>query len=231
MSLIHHIRSSRLAALSALWLVIFFLTRCVLLVTHLKEVDAGLAELLRIFGTGLVYDLSFLVYAVLPPLIVSSLLPGFVRNSPWYRRATWFLTAAVVFLMFFTATAEWLFWQEFDTRFNFIAVDYLIYSHEVVNNILESYPIYPLMALLLLLAVAVTTGLHHFQDRLPAGQDIPIWKRLAVPAWLAVLAMLITACIGQDFPRRTGGNAPQRELAGNGPFQFFAAFRNNELNY
>lgn len=28
-----------------------------------------------------------------------------------------------------------------------------------------------------------------------------------------------------------GGNVFQRELASNGPFQFFAAFRNNELDY
>lgn len=231
MSLMHHIRSSRLAALSALWLAIFFLTRCLLLITHLREVDAGLWELLRIFGTGLIYDLSFLVYAVLPPLIVSVLLPGFIRTSPWYRRTTWALTVTVVFLMLFTATAEWLFWQEFDTRFNFIAVDYLIYSHEVVNNILESYPIYPIIALLLLLATAITTGMHHFQIHTPDSRNLSAWKRLTVPAWLTVSALLITVWVGQDFPRQPGGNAPQRELAGNGPFQLFAAFRNNELDY
>lgn len=32
-------------------------------------------------------------------------------------------------------------------------------------------------------------------------------------------------------PPRPGGNAYQRELASNGPYQFFAAFRNNELDY
>ena len=54
--------------------------------------------------------------------------------------------------MLFTAAAEWLFWDEFGVRFNFIAVDYLVYSKEVVNNILESYPIYPLLAALAVLA-------------------------------------------------------------------------------
>jgi hypothetical protein len=32
-------------------------------------------------------------------------------------------------------------------------------------------------------------------------------------------------------PRSPDGNAYQRELASNGPYQFFAAFRNNELDY
>ena len=30
----------------------------------------------------------------------------------------------------FVAIAEWVFWEEFSTRFNFIAVDYLLYTHE-----------------------------------------------------------------------------------------------------
>ena len=34
--------------------------------------------------------------------------------------------------------AEWLFWDEFGGRFNFIAVDYLLYTHEVLGNIWES---------------------------------------------------------------------------------------------
>ena len=40
----------------------------------------------------------------------------------------------------FVAVAELLFFAEFDGRFNFVAVDYLIYPTEVVNNIWESYP-------------------------------------------------------------------------------------------
>jgi len=34
-----------------------------------------------------------------------------------------------------------LFWGEFASRFNFIAVDYLIYTQEVIGNIVESYPV------------------------------------------------------------------------------------------
>jgi hypothetical protein len=41
----------------------------------------------------------------------------------------------------FVMTGEWFFWNEFNVRFNFIAVDYLIYSREVTGNITESYPV------------------------------------------------------------------------------------------
>lgn len=43
--------------------------------------------------------------------------------------------------MYFSLMAEVPFWEEFATRFNFIAVDYLIYTYEVVANINQSYPL------------------------------------------------------------------------------------------
>ena len=51
-----------------------------------------------------------------------------------------------VALIGFVGVAEFLFWDEFGVRFNFIAVDYLIYTVEVVGNIRESYPLPALFA-------------------------------------------------------------------------------------
>ncbi len=46
-----------------------------------------------------------------------------------------------VFISFliFKSVSEILFWKEFNCRFNFIAVDYLIYTNEVFKNVVESY--------------------------------------------------------------------------------------------
>src|SRR5882724_11372973 len=41
--------------------------------------------------------------------------------------------------MVLVGAAELTFWNEFASRFNFIAVDYLIYTNEVIGNIRESY--------------------------------------------------------------------------------------------
>ena len=46
----------------------------------------------------------------------------------------------IVYALAFGAVGEWLFWDEFGVRFNFIAVDYLVYTTEVIGNIRESYP-------------------------------------------------------------------------------------------
>src|SRR5260221_7464057 len=42
-------------------------------------------------------------------------------------------------LVVLVGAAELVFWNEFASRFNFIAVDYLIYTNEVIGNIRESY--------------------------------------------------------------------------------------------
>ena len=138
------------------WLVIFLLTRSVLLITHLDEVGGNL---LPVFGVGLLYDLGFLAYAALPLGLYLLLCPP----ALWRRRGhRWFLQAVLtvsLFAMLFTSVAEWLFWDEFGVRFNFIAVDYLVYSDEVLNNLLESYPIGKLLSLLAMLAIVLSLAL------------------------------------------------------------------------
>ena len=57
----------------------------------------------------------------------------------------------MLFIMFFSLMAEFPFWDEFGARFNFIAVDYLIYTYEVVANINQSYPLPLIIAALVLL--------------------------------------------------------------------------------
>ena len=227
-------RTSQIRYLSLIllaWLSVFFVTRSVLLATHLTEADAGLADLFRLFGVGLIYDLGFLLYASLPLAIYLLLCPNRLWVKKWHQHALHALLSLMLFVMLFTAVAEWLFWDEFGVRFNFIAVDYLVYSKEVINNILESYPIYPILAGLTLLAAGAGVGLKRL---VKAALDAPLLTRSRALAGIAGLLLVVGASgtlLGQNFPRGRGGNAYQRELASNGPFQFFAAFRNNELDY
>lgn len=217
-----------LLLLTSVWLVIFLLTRSVLLVTHLDE--AG-SHFLPAFGIGLLYDLGFLACAALPLGLYLLLCPP----ALWRRREhRWFLRGLLtisLFAMLFTAVAEWLFWDEFGVRFNFIAVDYLVYSDEVLNNLLESYPIGILLSIFAVLAVALSLALRKsFNAALDAPLP-PLRRRLVSALGLLIVTGLALQLLSQDSPRAQGGNAYQNELASNGPYQFFAAFRNNELDY
>jgi len=224
-------QSAYLAVLLGVWLVIFAVTRSVLLAAHFASTDIHLSELPALYGVGLFYDVVFLLYASLPLALYLLLCPQRLWRTRFHRWFLLTLAALSFFAMLFTATAEWLFWDEFGVRFNFIAVDYLVYSKEVVDNIMQSYPIIPLLSLLALLAVGLTVALRPLFSRAFAA---PLLPKSGAFAAIFVLALVTGAAIfgvGQDFPRASGGNSYARELASNGPYQFFAAFRNNELDY
>ena len=106
-----------------------------------------------------------------------------------------------------------------------------MYSDEVLNNILESYPIGLYMSLLALAAIALSLAL---RKPLKAALDAPLPPlrgRLLSALGLLLVVGASLQLLSQDSPRSQGGNAYQNELASNGPYQFFAAFRNNELDY
>lgn len=228
MRLLHTAPMRYLLLLTGCWLATFLMTRSLLLATHWGEAEH---QWLPVVGVGLVYDLGFLTYAALPLGLYLLLCPP----ALWRRRGhRWFLQGLLgvnIFAMLFTAVAEWLFWDEFGVRFNFIAVDYLVYSDEVLNNVLESYPIGALLSAIAATAIALCFAL---RKPFNAAMNAPlptVSTRVASFAGLALLAGLSAQLLDQDNPRGQGGNAYQHELASNGPYQFFAAFRNNELDY
>ena len=228
---LHYAQIRYLSIVVLAWLTVFALTRSLLLASHLAEANISISNLVGLYAVGLIYDLSFLLYATLPMALYLLLCPRKLWQQSWHKKLMACVMGLSLYVMLFTAVAEWLFWDEFGVRFNFIAVDYLVYSEEVINNILESYPIYPLLALLAILAIGLTLT---FRKTLAAALDAPSMAPKQAFYSLVAMLLLVGLCIGfvgQNAPRGLGGNAYQRELASNGPFQFFAAFRNNELDY
>ena len=147
------------------------------------------------------------------------------------RAGQWALRALCLLLLFgllFVAAAELTFWNEFGTRFNFIAVDYLVYTREVLGNIRQSYPVVRWLAMLAGAAVVVMVltrrALRTCGDHSRFGE-----RSLVVLGWLAVTvvtALTINAGM-KDRLRNTYADS----LAGNGIYAFFAAFRNAGLDF
>ena len=186
-------------------------------------------DLLRSFALGLAYDLVAAAYTLTPLLLWLALAPDRVARTWIYRTASiaWFAVACFIF--FFTAVAEWLFWDEFGARFNFIAVDYLLYTHEVIGNIWESYPTGKLLIALALAAAAVTAMLARRIWRwsaAPVGWRFGLGAAAAQTALVAVLALFVNS----DLKNRSAQDTAN-ELAGNGIHEFFSAARRNELSF
>ncbi|MET0244895.1 MAG: LTA synthase family protein, partial [Flavitalea sp.] len=77
---------------------------------------------------------AFILYLVLRLVIyiVLFLRPAKVRDT-WRNGSLYFELALIVFGLLLNAVSEWEFWNEFTSRYNFIAVDYLVYTHEVLG--------------------------------------------------------------------------------------------------
>ena len=146
-----------------------------------------------------------------------------IRNSLYFT--TLFL---YVFLIIFNAVSEYFFYNEFGVRYNFIAVDYLIYTTEVIGNIMESYPIIPLFT-----AIFVVTGLATwwiYKKTKDSLLQLPnLVQKLTL---LGVFAVLLA--ISLSFAEKINlkkGNIFQQEIAANGMVKFYEAFSNNTLDF
>jgi phosphoglycerol transferase MdoB-like AlkP superfamily enzyme len=214
----------------ALFFAVSQLTRIALLTVSAGnvEIDAPLGIALL---TGTAFDAVAGLFAALPWVLLGAVLPKRIANR---RAGRWLLALAVAAysgVLVLIAIAEWFFWDEFGSRFNFIAVDYLVFTREVLGNIAQSYP-------LGLIAAGIV-----------AGMAASAWAvaRLGVARWATASgasaaqriiwpAIVSTACacavwgVNQSSsPAFT--NQYTAELAKNGCWSFCAALRGMELDY
>ncbi|MEO6025167.1 MAG: sulfatase-like hydrolase/transferase [Burkholderiales bacterium] len=206
------------------------LTRIGLSIFETGSATHPLSEWLAIFAVGFLLDLIAASFLLIPFALLAFLVP----NSPRGRRihgaisSLLFLFALVG--MAFVVVTEALFWNEFTSRFNFIAVDYLIYSREVLGNIRESYP---LGKLFLAIGVAVTLvflAVHKRFYALSAGDGGSLLRRVTTAGAIIALPIASFTVVDErlrDFIAEPSGH----ELSGNGYYDFMHAFRANDLDY
>lgn len=210
-------------------LVAFTVLRLVLLIKQHADIDTPFHHIVLAFLYGLINDLAFFSYLLIPFILYLLVVPNRIYRSTLHKIVSFCFFFIFLYLLFFTELSEWTFWDEFGVRFNFIAVDYLIYTHEVINNIIESYP----LGWLLTAVLAVTT-LSFILVRKALAHTFtpyePFKRRLKIASVLLLLPVISYFTISTSWSQFST-NTYVNELASNGPYQFFSAFRNNELDY
>jgi phosphoglycerol transferase MdoB-like AlkP superfamily enzyme len=217
----------------ATFILVSFISRTVLLSYSFSHVTFTVLDLLKVYGIGLFYDFVAVSYYVIPFVIYLILVPNKIFNAKWHRYLTIVIFFGFVYAVVFNGFSEWFFWEEFGKRFNFIAVDYLVYTTEVINNILESYPVPLLLAVVLLLTGALfafyikkTHAMHTtFKDE----KGFP--SRLKEGGILLILPLLFFNLLDQQNLTSMSNNKFNAELSKNGLYSLFSAFRNNTLDY
>ncbi|WP_300103776.1 alkaline phosphatase family protein [uncultured Alistipes sp.] len=180
-------------------------------------------------------------YGSVVPAIASGLLGYWTASFalrlfvPSIRKGwsqTWLAILLVIYvgLILFNGLCEYFFWNEFGVRYNFIAVDYLVYTNEVVGNIMESYPVVPMLAVLLAVTLVAAWLLFRHDVKCTDLLRGARWKGLAVPVYLAAAAAA-AGLLSFNTRFQNSANVYVNELQANGLYKFYDAFLKNELDY
>jgi phosphoglycerol transferase MdoB-like AlkP superfamily enzyme len=206
------------------------LTRLVLLVMLMQA--SGGAEptrALAALAVGIAYDMLVALWLGLPMALLLLLVRDRWARRPWARRAL----AAVPFLALagalFVVVAEVLFFDEFQGRFNFVAVDYLIYPTEVQTSLRESYPVPWLLAAIVgAAALAAWPLCRRVASALAA--PVPARTRAALVAGQgAMLAVFVVAL--SPAAARVSADRALNEVASNGYYTFWLALAGQDAPY
>ena len=165
----------------------------------------------------------------LPLVLYLWLTPSRQYNKPWQGYLRFVLFAILTTILTFTAVAEWLFWDEFSVRFNFIAVDYLVYTTEVIGNISQSYPIAWIIAAVVLVSIVIVFLLRSIIVQ-QVNESFKFRRRSTYALVYAGVFVLLFFTVSSKY-HRFSRNSFVNELAGNGMYELFAAYLNNELDY
>ncbi len=212
-----------------LFLGFSLLTRFTLLAMAWPELDGGVWVFIKMFSAGLLYDCAAFSYAGAGLAFYLLVVPEKIYAAAWHRRAFYGVFFIAAFLLAFNLAAEYYFFYEFGVRYNFIAVDYLVYTNEVLGNIRESYD---LPVVLPLVAALAAGALWLFRRRLASSFSGPLPFRKRIYSALPVLAAPALCFFLLDGRlAQVSKNEYANEVAMNGLYAFGSAFINNELPY
>lgn len=225
----------------------------VLLYASFHDGPFATGDLLLALATGLVFDaigfgaamqVGFVLWSVfrlalLPVRLLTRLLP-FGRSGsaldtllaldgvtrPFARVP---LLAVALGVLGFDAIAQWFFFEEFNARYNHIALDYLIYPHEVVGNIFESYNMPAVFTAAAVLGIVACIPIARWSrgmqfPRLSFGQHA---RAEGISLALGGLCFFL----GWALPGHVSENRIVAEIAQNGFAQLWRAFWTAHLDY
>lgn len=183
-------------------------------------------SLARALPRAFLFDLVVCTY-VFMPFAILSFLPSKVWEHKRFQQFLFglFFLAAIVFGL--ATISEGFFVEEFHSRYNFIAVDYLVYTNEVLKNIWESYPLGWILPILFLAIFLFSRFLFR---KLQTNKKISYIKSLSLGTCLLVMSILFFLFLREN-PLLDGMDTKEAELSKNSLHTLFAAYRNNEIDY
>jgi phosphoglycerol transferase MdoB-like AlkP superfamily enzyme len=191
--------------------------------------DVAPTRLPALLSAGAVNDLVLLLYLLIPLTLYLFLLPRHLAAGRLHRRVFALANYLALFGLLYLQAAEYFFFEEFDSRFNLVAVDYLIYPHEVLVNIWDTYPVLPALLVVALLSALLCRWLWpHLRPDLERPLPLAVRGRLLTGH---LLLLVLAAVTFSTDTLAISDNRVANELAANGISSLFRAFRTKDLSY
>jgi phosphoglycerol transferase MdoB-like AlkP superfamily enzyme len=209
----------------AIWLALSALLRLVLFVVfHAGSLQLG--SLLSCLAVGSLLDALTAGALCLPLSAPLVLAPASWLGRRWVRAPFVALAlAGAVFLAF----VEYFFFEEFLSRFNHVALDYLIYPTEVFTNLSASYDVSTYLAVALVAGAGATALL----ERRMAPACFPRLSRRARLSALGAASLTSCAALGALWllPWKLRAERLEDEVAHNGLLGLVHALATGELDF
>lgn len=224
-------RFSLLKAFAITFLVFSFAIRLSLFFLGWDSVDFSIINFIEVLTVGFLFDLGSLSYVLAVYSVYLLFFPKRFYDSKIDRILTKVAYALILFILIFSFLSEITFWLEYQKRFNFIAVDYLLYTYEVIENIHQSYPL-PLLVGGLILITYLATKIAKKKDAYKnTFRSEDSFKTKFIPAFLWVSIFLFFHFNIKNSQAEIFENRVENEITKAGLYSFFAAYNSHELDY
>lgn len=220
-------RFNIISALGFFFLAISFLIRSILTIKVLPLIDNKVINLIKIYTLGLIFDLTTYSYFAICIIAYLSFISIKFYKNKLNKIALSIITFLFTWIMLFVSFAEFFFFDEFGVRFNFIAVDYLIYTHEVLRNIIESYPLYWILAIITLISFIT---LFLIKNKIFHTDNLIFLERQKIFIFSLLITLILHFGVNFDL-KNVSNNNYVNELSSNGIYSFFHAFKTNKIEY
>lgn len=220
-------RFTVISTLGFFFIVINFLIRSILTVKVFSLIDNKAINLIKLYTMGFIFDLTTFSYFAICLITYLTLISNKLYKAKVNIILLVLISFIFIWISLFVSFAEYFFFDEFGVRFNFIAVDYLIYTHEVLRNIIESYPLYWILTIITLFSFVM---LFLLKNRIICTDNLSFTKRRKI--YVISLFVTLILHLGVKFDlKNISNNNYVNELSSNGIYSFFHAFKTNKLDY
>jgi len=190
-------------------------------------IDNKAINLIKLYTMGFIFDLTTFSYSAICLITYLTLISNKFYKAKVNIILLMLISFIFIWISLFVSFAEYFFFDEFGVRFNFIAVDYLIYTHEVLRNIIESYPLYWILTIITLFSFVM---LFLLKNRIICTDNLSFTKRRKI--YVISLFVTLILHLGVKFDlKNISNNNYVNELSSNGIYSFFHAFKTNKLDY